>query len=199
MRVEICGGIAAGKTTFAMLMHGAGTETVFENFKNNPFWQPFYTNPGKYIFETEVTFLLQHYHDIKRGLEKKNNFICDFSFYIDLAYAQMGLQGNRLKIFENVLEETLLEVKTPSVIVHLACDPHIQYERIMKRGRTEESSITVDFLKTLDDKISENLTLLNNEVKVIKIDSGKKNFVSDDHIKNELIKEVKSSIAVSSE
>lgn len=190
MRIEICGGIAAGKTTFAMLMHSAGVESIFEDFKSNPFWEPFYTNPGKYIFETEITFLLQHYHDIKNGLEKNKNFICDFSFYIDLAYAQIGLNDNRLKIFETVLEETMSEVNKPSVVVHLICDPKIQYERIIKRGRTIENSITLDFLKMLDDKIFEILAVHKNEFKILTINSGEKDFVNDESVKVEIVNQV---------
>ncbi len=50
MRIEICGGIAAGKTTFAMLMHNNKIDTVFEDFRMNPFWQAFYLNPGEVYF-----------------------------------------------------------------------------------------------------------------------------------------------------
>ncbi len=78
--------------------------------------------------------------------------MCDFSLYIDLAYAQIGLEENRLKIFQDVLREITQEIYLPNYIVHLICDPEIQYERIVKRGRTVESSITVDFLKMLDFK-----------------------------------------------
>ena len=40
----------------------------------NPFWEAFYTDPSAYTFETEITFLLQHYHFAKvagGGLERR--------------------------------------------------------------------------------------------------------------------------------
>ena len=58
--VEVCGGIASGKTTFASLMTRIGIDLIpiFEDFKKSPFWEAFYRNPGKYIFETEISFIL---------------------------------------------------------------------------------------------------------------------------------------------
>ena len=69
-RIEICGGLASGKTTLAELMSQVSPKPVLENFKKVPSWQAFYTNPGKYIFETEITFTLLHYHQVKIKIEK---------------------------------------------------------------------------------------------------------------------------------
>lgn len=67
MRIEICGGIASGKTTLAKLLEENGIgKAIYENFEKNPFWEAFYKNPSKYAFETEIAFTLQHYHEIKK-------------------------------------------------------------------------------------------------------------------------------------
>ena len=58
-RIEICGGIASGKTTLASLMKKLKVEVLFEDFKTNPFWKAFYVYPGKYIFETEINTQLK--------------------------------------------------------------------------------------------------------------------------------------------
>ena len=68
--VEVCGGIASGKTTFAALMTNIGLIPVLEDFKKSPFWEAFYRNPGEYIFETEISFILLHYHQIKKALAR---------------------------------------------------------------------------------------------------------------------------------
>jgi deoxyadenosine/deoxycytidine kinase len=112
--VEVCGGIAAGKTTFASLMKRLDLEPIFEDFKKSPFWKAFYCNPGKYIFETEASFILLHYHQIKKALDstKGDKVICDFSFLLDLAYAKMGLTDTKLKAFECVLDEIKEDIIT---------------------------------------------------------------------------------------
>ena len=64
-RIEICGGIASGKTTLANLLARSNIDPILEDFQTNLFWRAFYADPAGTAFETEITFLLQHYHQIK--------------------------------------------------------------------------------------------------------------------------------------
>ncbi len=179
MRIEICGGIGSGKTTLCAVIKEKITESVFENFKINPFWQPFYSNPDKYNFETEITFLLQHYHDIKVALQSKAYFACDFSFYQDLAYAVMGLKANRLTIFKEVMNECLAEVQNPDLLIYLECDEFTLLDRIKNRGRSEETTITTDFLNFLNSHIIDVVTEEKKELNILTINSSKVNFATD--------------------
>jgi deoxyadenosine/deoxycytidine kinase len=179
MRIEICGGIGSGKTSFATLLGSHGYYHILENFKVNPFWQPFYSNPNKYNFETEITFLLQHYHDIKIAYSKSNRIVCDFSFYQDLAYAKMGLHGNRLKIFENIFLEGMSEVGQPDLLICLRCDAEILLKRIKNRKRHEEDLINIEFLSVLNEYIYLEADKLSQTNRVIYIDSKKYDFVSN--------------------
>lgn len=194
MRIEICGGIGAGKTTLATLLGKNGFTSHFENFKANPFWEPFYSNPDKFNFETEITFLLQHYHDIKVASENHSNFVCDFSFYQDLAYAKMGLNDIRLKIFEEVMNEGINELGRPDLLVCLRCDVETLQKRIQNRGRQEENMIGVEFLTTLNNDIYLEAEKLGYSNKVIYIDSEKNNFVSDSNVQLNLLKLIKDTI-----
>lgn len=176
MRIEICGGIGAGKTTLAKLL-GNSFSPVNENFKSNPFWEAYFSNPDKFNFETEITFLLQHYHDIKLALEKYETFVCDFSFYQDLAYAKKGLSGNRLRIFEEIFNEGLKEFGRPNLLICLKCNPATLIKRIKNRGRKEEECINLNFLTKLTQNTyseAENFT-----GHVLYINSQRYNFASN--------------------
>src|SRR5688572_12438580 len=81
-RIEVSGGIAAGKTTLAKLMRDYGFNAVLENYRANPFIRSFYSNPTGYAFETEITFLLQHYSQIKTSSAGQQILICDYSLYL---------------------------------------------------------------------------------------------------------------------
>ena len=186
-RIEVCGGIAAGKTTFASLMKKINLNIIYEDFKKNPFWKAFYRNPGIYIFETEITFLLQHYHQIKDGIESGKKFLCDFSFLLDLAYAKIGLTGTKLKAFECVYDEILNEVASPPLIVYLPCDAKTELERIRKRARDEESSINIDFLDSLNKALHKEVEKHQDTTPVITIDSGKKDFANIESVKDEMV------------
>ncbi len=187
-RIEVCGGIASGKTTFATLLKGAGIMTIYENFKKNPFWHAFYQNPGDYIFETEITFLLQHYHQIRKAqLNKKSVMCCDFSLSLDIAYAKMGLKGSKLKAFLSVYNEVIKEIQPPWLLIYLKCEAEAELERIRNRGRSEENLISHEFLDSLNQAIEKQVEYVAKSTKVITIDSAKKNFVDNESVKKEMI------------
>jgi len=186
-RIEICGGIASGKTTFASLFNQNNLSPLYEDFKKSPFWKAFYRDPGKYIFETEISFILLHYHQIKKGLELKKEMICDFSFLLDLAYAKIGLSGTKLKAFECVLSEIKRELPEPRLIVYLKCDAKTELERIRKRARDEESSININFLDSLNKALHKEVEKFQVTTPVITIDSDKKDFANIESVKDEMV------------
>jgi deoxyguanosine kinase len=193
--IEICGGIASGKTTFSTLFEIFGIDEVFENFEINPFWQKFYSNPTQYAFETEITFLLQHYHQIKFYTNKNSNFICDFSLLLDLAYADVTLQGSKKESFVSVYNETIKELPPPALLIHLVCDPKTELERIRKRGRSVESTITIDFLESLKLAIERRVSEVREKANVLTIDSDKLDFVHDEKTQKDILILVQKSLA----
>jgi deoxyadenosine/deoxycytidine kinase len=186
-RIEICGGIASGKTTFATLLSRIGFDAIYESFATNPFWNAFYADPTKYAFETEITFTLQHYHQIKMLHEEGKKLVCDYSFLLDTAYAEMGLNGSKLNAFKNVYEEIRKELPTPALVIHLQCDPKTELTRIRERGRDVVNTITVDFLRSLNKAVIDQINFVKNDLTIITIDSARNNFVDDENVKNQLL------------
>lgn len=194
-RLEICGGIASGKTTFAMLLSKIGIDGIFEVFATNPFWKAFYSDPTKYAFETEICFTLQHYHQIKKKAEMSDLIVCDYSFLLDIAYAEMGLYGSQLHAFRTVYEEIKKELPPPAMVIHLQCEPEVELARIRARGREVEKSITVDFLRSLNDALTGKVNMAKNHIPILTIDSARNNFVDDEKVKKELLALVESSLS----
>jgi len=185
--IEICGGIASGKTTFASILSKIGIDPIYESFQSNPFWEAFYSDPQKYTFETEISFMLQHYHQIKKQCADNKIMVCDYSFLLDMAYAEMGLQGSLLNAFKVVYEEIIKELPSPALIIHLQCDPETEMTRISNRGRAVEKSITVDFLRSLNTAIETQIEKARPNSTIITIDSTNINFVDDDAANAELV------------
>ena len=187
-RIEVCGGIASGKTTFAILMKRIGFGTLLENFQLNPFLKDFYSDAVKYTFETEISFILQHYHQIKKEQVNSKVNICDFSFLLDLAYAEIGLQDSKLKAFRVVHDEIRRELPPPALLVHLGCDAETEFQRVRRRGRAIEESVSLEFLRKLNKAVERQVSNISGQTKLLSIDSAKKNFVDDETVKQELMK-----------
>ena len=180
MRIEIAGAIGSGKTSLARLLLENGYNIVFEEFKLNPFWKAFYSNPDKYNFETEITFILQHYHELKRKLEETNDIVCDFSFIQDLAYAEMGLKQSQLAIFRSVYDYIIQELGEPTLIIFMQCSVNGLLERIRLRGRQEETLINAEFLDALSKFIVKevNRKTANKKISFLEIDTEQINIIS---------------------
>lgn len=181
-RIEICGGIASGKTTLATILGRYLTPAafVFEDFQGNPFWKAFYSDPIGSAFETELTFLLQHYHNIKNAAKKCALVACDFSLLLDSAYAHVTLDNGKLAAFRTVYKEIQAELPPPDLIIHLACSPAIELARIRQRGREEEQSITSEYLEAINFALC---VVIGEEARpgqVLKINSGELDFAYDD-------------------
>lgn len=178
-RVEICGGIAAGKTTLAQLLAEYGIPAEFERFEQNPFWSSFYANPRRYAFETEVTFLLQHYSQMRDAHDRNQTFVYDTSFVQDWAYARANLIGDMLQTFLVVHEYTMRQLPEPLLVIHLNCDPAIELRRVRERRRPQETSIQCDYLDHLNEQIRTRVSEVAGTVPVVEIDSGANDFAND--------------------
>lgn len=170
MRIEICGGISAGKTTLAKSLEAFGYPCIYEDFSSIASLDDFYVDPERYNFETEFFFLLQHMYQFKKKCQTSNCVICDYSFEQDYAYAKYNMIGSTWKVFESVFYEMLTQIQEADLIINLQCTPEILKERIIARGRINEKSISVDYLKNTIDQVNNRL----NEIatRVVYLDSN---------------------------
>jgi deoxyadenosine/deoxycytidine kinase len=170
-RIEICGNIASGKTTLCHRVEIEGFLPVFEDFQKNPFYEDFYKDPVAYSFETEITFLLQHYHLIMK--QKESTLLaCDYSLLLDMAYADVNLVGDRHRIFFEIVEELQKELGYPTHIIQLVCPEDILLQRIFDRNRGAETTITIGYLESLNKAIQLRVEKISNQIPVITIDSN---------------------------
>jgi deoxyadenosine/deoxycytidine kinase len=183
----VCGGIASGKTTLASLLERLGFVPILENFQVSPFLEAFYRDPAKYTFETEISFLLLHYHQIKKVSEPEIANACDFSMTQDLAYAKMGLNGTKLQAFGAVYDEVKRDLGNPQLLVHLKCDAQTELQRIRSRARSIEALITMEFLENLNSAIEREVVAIQSDVHVISIDSAALNFADNESIKEGVV------------
>ncbi len=178
-KVEICGGIASGKSTLARLLNRIGLRSIHEDFRKNPFYVEFYKDPPGVAFETEVTFLMQHYHQQKIAERFNSSYCSDFSFILDEAYAAVTLSSRDLRVFRVVLRRVESELKRRVLLVRLACKPEIELGRIRRRGRRAEAGLKVDYLERVEGSLDARIRALGRSAKVLTIDSGQIDFAHE--------------------
>lgn len=194
-RIEICGGIASGKTTLANLLGRLDINSILESFQTNPFWRAFYVDPVGTAFETEITFLLQHYHQIKTARKSENLIASDFSIYLDLAYAYVTLPQDKREIFLSVYREVEKELGAPGLLIHLKCDPKIELKRIRERGREVENSITIEYLQQINTQLEKILNEKTRLHQLLVIDSGLLDFAHEEDVKQSVLDQIDATLS----
>lgn len=197
MKLEIVGGIASGKSTLAQSIALHGASPVFESFATNPFFELFYTNPFRYAFETEVTYMLQHYSSIADAAGAAHKWVvADFSMALDLAYARVTLSPDDLKIFEQVYDHAVAKIGRPDLLIKLDCAPEVELARIRARARPAEKSIELDYLRRLNlatEAVLDDARFRGQAV--LRIDSGALDFRPEGRDRADVVNQVLSRLS----
>ncbi len=179
-RIEVCGGIASGKTSFVVLLSKLRITTGLENFSNNPFLVDFYDDSPEFAFETEITFVLQHYNTIKKHAKLRTLAAFDFSLALDLAYAGITLRKDDRETFDIVYQAVAKKIGLPLLIVRLRCSPDEELLRIRRRARQVERRIGREYLQHLDTALDRVLASTSfSNTAVLEIDSQRTDFVTN--------------------
>ena len=154
--LAIAGNIGVGKTELTdRLAAELGWKVYYEPVIDNPYLDPFYKDMERWSFHLQMYFLGERFKaQVKIG-ESGESFIQDRTIYEDAEiFAQVLLdQGSMTKVdYENYT--TLFHCMTdflrpPDMIIYLHASPDTLLERIAKRGRESEKTITRDDLARL--------------------------------------------------
>lgn len=145
-RIEICGGIASGKTTLARIMEKEGFCAVYERYQDNPFLGEFYKNKGvDCSFETEMVFTLLHYKML-RAISENKQLVSDYSLLQDLAYGKANLKKEEFAVFYQMYQYLMQQIALPRMIIYLKCRTKVLAERIADRAREMEQMVDIDYL-----------------------------------------------------
>ena len=138
-----------------------------EQTNTHPFLAKFYANPKKYTIETELGFVLLHYHQLNH-LEPIPT-ITDFSPAKDLVFAKMNLAGEDLKLFEHVYGQLVGRLTKPRLAVFLDPPVDVLMQRMLNRARPYELSVPEDYIARLRQFYGTHMPELAEEVCVVEV------------------------------
>ncbi len=153
--IAVEGSIGAGKTTLSRLIAEASEARLFlEEIDDNPFIERFYEDMQGYAFQAQIFFLLNRYRQ-QIEIAQQDLFdellVADYLFAKDTIYAHAVLGDNELVLYNKL--HALLEGKIvrPDLVIYLQANPEILLQRIRKRGRSFERSISEEYLSNLNE------------------------------------------------
>ena len=152
-QIAVEGCIGAGKTTWAKALADVRRSSlILEEFDKNPFLPEFYADPVGNVLETELQFLLIHYHQLKRIPAKDGTeTITDFAYDKDAIFADLNLpEASEKDMFRRLYRFLAARLRAPDLVIYLRASDDLIFERIRQRNRSMEQDIDTAYFAKLN-------------------------------------------------
>jgi len=153
--IAIEGVIGAGKTTLAKkLAERLDANLILEEFETNPFLEKFYDDRRRYAFQTQMFFLINRYKQ-QEQLGQEDLFakyiVSDYIFDKDQIFAYLNIEGEELKLYENIFPLLQRNLRKPDLVIFLQSSTDRLMHNIKKRGRKVERNLTRGYIEELSE------------------------------------------------
>jgi deoxyadenosine/deoxycytidine kinase len=157
--IAIAGNIGAGKTTLCyQLAKHFGWQVHYESTDDNPYLVDFYTDMRRWSFNLQIYFLHTRYNQIMQILNGDVTVIQDRTIYEDAnIFApnlhDMGLMtGRDFNNYTSLFNSMTAHIQPPDLLIYLKASIPTLVDHIQTRGREYEGSISIDYLKKLNER-----------------------------------------------
>lgn len=157
--VAIAGNIGAGKTTLTTkLANHFGWGVHYEDTEINPYLSDFYDDMNRWSFHLQIYFLNSRYQQVLQIRKGEETIIQDRTIYED-AYIfapnlfEMGLMSERdFNNYTTLFQTMMSQVRPPDLLIYLRAGIPKLVSHIHSRGRDYEGSMSLEYLKRLNEK-----------------------------------------------
>ncbi len=157
--IVVEGPIGVGKTSLVQrLATHLRAELLLEKAEENPFLQSFYENQRQSAFPAQLFFLFQRsrqWSELQQADMFRQSLVADFMLEKDRLFAQVNLQLEEMRLYDQVYENLSMEAPSPDLVIYLQAPVEVLLRRIMKRARPEEMGIEQRYLQRLCDAYTE--------------------------------------------
>jgi deoxyadenosine/deoxycytidine kinase len=185
MHIAIAGNIGAGKTSLTeLLAKHYSWEPHYEDVIDNPYLDDFYNHMERWSFNLQVYFLKSRFEQLLSFRENNKTVIQDRTIYEDAhIFAPnlnaMGLMNQRdFSNYKGIFELMESLIQGPDLLIYLRSSIPNLVNKIHKRGREYESSISIDYLSRLNERYEAWISSYDSS-KLIIIDVDSLDFVDN--------------------
>ncbi len=191
--IAIEGPIGVGKTTLAKrLAETFGKQVLLEPSFENPFLESFYANGSKFALPTQLYFLLNRARQLAEipqpGILERQ-LVSDFLFEKDRLFAELTLNKEELKLYDEITLNLSLNIPKPNLVVYLQAPTNVLIGRIKDRGVLVERNIKETYLVGLSESYSK-FFLYYDDAPVLTVNSTYSDFVSNEEHYDGLVEQI---------
>lgn len=158
MHIAITGNIGAGKTTLTkMLGEEYKWQVLYEAVENNPYLADFYKDMKRWAFNLQIFFINSRFEQIQKIQSVTySTVIQDRTIYEDAfifarnLYESGYMEERDYESYKMLFGTIVKAVSPPDLMIYLKADLPKLKSQIAKRGRDFESTISDDYLLSLN-------------------------------------------------
>jgi deoxyadenosine/deoxycytidine kinase len=202
MHIAIAGNIGAGKTSLTELIaKHYNWEAHYEDVIDNPYLDDFYNHMERWSFNLQVYFLRSRFQQLLSFKNNKKTIVQDRTIYED-AYIfapnlnAMGLMNQRdFKNYQALFDLMESLIDGPDLLIYLRSSIPNLVNKIHKRGREYENSISIDYLSRLNERYEAWISTYDKN-KMIIIDVDGLDFVENKEDLDAILKEIDKGLSI---
>jgi len=153
--IVVEGAIGVGKTSLAnKLADSLSADVVLEEVFENPFLERFYRDGRSAALPAQMFFLFaraRQIDDLRQSDMFTNVRVSDYLFAKDRLFAELNLNPDELKLYEQVVDSLHIDPPVPDLVIYLQATVDSLLERIARRGIAFERAIDRRYLEKLTD------------------------------------------------
>ena len=152
--VAVDGPIGVGKTTLVELLTRRYEGVKILEDVDNPFLPDFYQDRPGAAFQTELYFLLSRYKQQQEIAQRElfdRFLVADYTIQKNRIFAYLNLSDDELMLFDKLFALLEPQVPVPDLVIHLVADVGTCMDRIRRRARSFEKTISENYLSELID------------------------------------------------
>jgi len=153
--IVVEGPIGVGKTSLARrLANSFDSDLLLEGADENPFLERFYQDPRSGALPAQLFFLFQRarqIQDMRQGDMFQPVRVADFLIEKDRLFAELTLDPDELKLYEQVYEHVTVDAPVPDLVIYLQAPEDVLLRRIAQRGIRYERRIDAAYLRRLSE------------------------------------------------
>jgi deoxyadenosine/deoxycytidine kinase len=176
--LAIAGNIGVGKTELTTRLSAElGWMAYYEPVIQNPYLDDFYADMSRWSFHLQIYFLSERFKAQVQIGGSPLPFIQDRTIYEDAEIFARVLhdQGSMTDVdyrnYTALFHVLVGFLRKPDLIVYLKASPDVLMERIARRGRASEQSISRDYIARLNGAYDDWMRRARAETEVLEIDT----------------------------
>ncbi len=156
--IAVAGNIGVGKSTLvSMLCKRLEWQPFYEPVVENPYLADFYADMHAWAFHSQLFFLTRRLRSHVELSQFPDSVVQDRSVYEDAEifahnlFLQGHIQPRDYQTYRELYETAVQLLPPPDLMIYLRASVPTLLDRISRRGRDYERTISADYLQSLND------------------------------------------------